>query len=75
MKNGLPSLGCHSIFDQRSSAYFSCASTVNVIGLLFLATVFVYGFAFNGDLNSWDVAKVTTMDSSTSIRIVENDMT
>jgi hypothetical protein len=32
----LPSLGCHSIFDQGSSAIFSCALTVNVTDLLFL---------------------------------------
>jgi hypothetical protein len=32
---GLPSLGCHSC-DRGSSAFFSCALNVNVIGLLFL---------------------------------------
>ncbi len=31
--------------------------------------------AFNGDLNQWDVAKVTLMESSKSIRIVANDLT
>ena len=40
----------------------------------FLATVFS-GSAFNGDLNQWDVAKVTTMDWSKSIRIVKDDLT
>ena len=41
----------------------------------FLATVFFDASAFNGDLNQWDVAKVTTMSSSKSTRIVENDLT
>ncbi len=41
----------------------------------FLATVFSYNSAFNGDLNQWDVAKVTTMVQSKSIRIVENALT
>jgi hypothetical protein len=31
-----PSLGCHSILNQGSSAFFSCALTVNIFGLLFL---------------------------------------
>jgi surface protein len=30
----------------------------------FLATVFQYASAFNGDLNQWDVAKVTYMGGS-----------
>ncbi len=41
----------------------------------FLATVFAYTSAFNGNLNQWDVATVTTMSSSKSIRIQENDLT
>ncbi len=40
-----------------------------------LATVFGSAYSFNGDLNQWDVAKVTDMNSSKSIRIVENDLT
>jgi hypothetical protein len=40
----------------------------------FLATVFRSAFAFNGDLNQWDVATVTTMQYSKSIRILENDL-
>ncbi len=60
-----------------SSAFFSCALLVNVIVLLFLATVFYGAEAFNGDLNQWDVAKVTSFnwEWSKSIRIVENDLT
>ncbi len=54
-----------------SSAFFSCALTLNVIGLFFFfATVFDSSSAFNGDLNQWDVAKVTTMVLSKSIRIM-----
>jgi surface protein len=37
----------------------------------FLATVFNQASAFNGDLNQWDVAKVTDMRFSKSTRIVE----
>jgi surface protein len=33
----------------------------------FLATVFYAARAFNGDLNGWDVAKVTDMYQSKSI--------
>ena len=40
----------------------------------FLATVFNKASAFNRDLNQWDVAKVTTMYASKSVRILENDM-
>jgi surface protein len=41
----------------------------------FLATVFSFCYEFNGDLKQWDVAKVTDMSGSKSIRIVENDLT
>ncbi len=41
----------------------------------FLATVFEAASAFNGDLNQWDVATVTTMHGSKPIRLVENDLT
>jgi hypothetical protein len=37
----------------------------------FLATVFYQASAFNGALNQWDVAKVTTMLLSKSVRIME----
>jgi surface protein len=40
----------------------------------FLATVFSSASAFNGDLNQWDVASVTNMNASKSMRIVENDL-
>ena len=43
--------------------------------LSFLATVFANASAFNGDLNQWDVAKVTTMQESKSIRMLENGLT
>jgi surface protein len=39
------------------------ALTVNVIGLFF-AIVFNDASSFNGDLNQWDVAKVTDMSLS-----------
>ena len=47
---------------------------MNVIDLLFFATVFYYASAFNGDLSQWDVAKVTDMGSSKSIIILEKDL-
>jgi surface protein len=50
---------------------FSCGS---VLSSFFLAAVFYQASAFNGDLNQWNVAKVTTMSNSKSIRIVENDV-
>jgi surface protein len=40
-----------------------------------LATVFYKATVFNVDLNQWDVAEVTDMSASKSIRIVENDLT
>ncbi len=76
LKNGLPSLGCHSILIRvLPFAFFSCALTVNIIGLSFLATVFFQASVFNGDLNQWDVAKVTNMRGSKLIRIRTNALT
>jgi surface protein len=71
----LPSLGCHSVLIRDLlAAFFSCVLTVNVIDPSFLATVFhSASISFNGDLSLWDVANVTTMSSSKSICIVEND--
>jgi hypothetical protein len=37
----------------------------------FLATVFEEASTFNGDLSQWDVATVTSMSWSKSIRVVE----
>ena len=70
-----PSLGCDGIVfgvGCSSAPFFPYALTVNVIGLLFLATVFYS--AFNGDLNQWDVAKVTDMSVSKSISVLEKDL-
>ncbi len=60
------------LFDQRVllGLSVSCALTVHVIYLPVFASVFWGASAFNGDLNQWDVAKVTDMSSSKSIRIV-----
>jgi surface protein len=63
--------GLSQYFDQCSTAFYSCALTVIAIG----AKVFLSASAFNGDLNQWDVAKVTTMKGGKSIRIEENDLT
>ena len=73
LKNVRPSLGCHRIVWSEGSSFglsCSCALTVHVIGLLVFATVFLGASAFNGVLNQWNVAKVTTMYASKSIRIV-----
>jgi hypothetical protein len=72
----LPSMGCHSILNQGSSfrllfLRYECECNRPS----FLAKVFQYASAFNGNLNQWDVAKGTIMDRSKSIRIPENDLT
>jgi surface protein len=68
-------LGCDGIVIgvgcSSAQPFFSYALTVNVIGLLFLATAFWQASAFNGDLSQWDVAKVTSMSYSKSISILE----
>ena len=69
-----PSLGCDGIVigvGCSSAPFFPYALTVNVIGLLFFATVFEYASAFNGDLSQWNVASVTSMSYSKSIIILE----
>jgi surface protein len=40
-----------------------------------LVTVFSGCYQFNGDLNQWDVAEVTTMKGCKSIRVLESDLT
>ncbi len=57
---------------RRSLGYHSIL--IRVLPPSFLATAFYGSGAFNGDLSQWDVSKVTTMESSKSIRIVENDL-
>jgi surface protein len=41
----------------------------------FLAPVFHTTSVFNGDLSLWNVEKVTNMQESKSVRIVNNDLT
>jgi hypothetical protein len=67
LKKVLPSLGCHRFLP---STFLFLHVTVHVIGLLVFATVFWDAFAFNGDLNLWNVAKLTDTSGSKSIRIV-----
>jgi hypothetical protein len=70
----LPSLGCHSILIRVVPPFFlrvDCEDNRPS----FFATVFDGASVFNGNLNQWDVAKVTTMYASKSIHIVENDLT
>ncbi len=74
-----PSLGCDGIVIGVGSGvlpplFFPYALTVNVIGLLFFVTVFRSASVFNGDLSQWDVAKVTNMNESKSIIILEKDL-
>jgi hypothetical protein len=62
-------------FDQGSSfCLFFTRDDCGYNGPSFFATVFNSAFAFNGDLSLWDVAKVTTMDLSKSMCIVENGL-
>jgi surface protein len=67
--------GQFEYFDQGSSV---CLLFLRVDcecnRLSFLATVFANASAFNGDLSQWDVATVTDMSWSKSIRIGENDL-
>ena len=72
-----PSLGCDGIVigvGCSSAPFFPYALTVNVIDLLFFATVFYEASAFNGDLNQWNVAKVTSMSYSKSISVLEKNL-
>jgi hypothetical protein len=62
-------------FDQGSSAFFFLRVDCEFDRPFFLATVFWSAYAFNRDLNQWDVATVTTMSYSKSTRILENDFT
>jgi hypothetical protein len=76
LKNFSPSLGCHNFFNQGSSfrlLFLRVDCECNRPSCLAIA--FQFASVFNGDLNQWDVAKVTTMPGSKSIRILENDVT
>jgi hypothetical protein len=53
-------------------AFCSSALTVHAIGPLVFATAFYMATAFEGVFNQWDVAKVTNMYRSKSIREVSN---
>ena len=66
--------GLFEYFDQGSSAFLFLSADCECNRPSFLATVFRSASAFNGDLNKWDVATVSTMSSSKSIRIVANDL-
>jgi hypothetical protein len=66
--------GLFQCFDQGSAAFFSCPLT-ECNRPSFLAIVFFHAYVFNGDLNQWDVAEVTTMEISKSICRVEIDLT
>ena len=71
----MPSLWCLSILIRVVfHLSFLARCRVNVIGLLFFATVFSYASVFNEDLTQWDVAKVTNMNESKSISILEKDL-
>ncbi len=63
--------GLSQYFDQGSSRLLFLRVGCECNRPSFLATVFNEGSVFNGDLNQWDVAKVTTMQASKLIRIVE----
>ena len=72
----LPSVGCWSILIRvLPSAFVFLRVDCECNRPSFLATVFADASAFDGDLSQWDVAKVTDMSWSKSIRIVENDLT
>ncbi len=54
----------------RQKCLYECCL---ILPLSFLATVFQSASVFNGDLSHWDVAKVTNMFNSKSIRKLKND--
>ena len=66
--------GLFEYFDQGSSAFLFLRADCECNRPSFLATVFKSASAFNGDLNNWDVAKVSYMSYSKSLRIVANDL-
>ena len=66
--------GLFEYFDQGSSAFLSCAFDCECNRPSVLATVFLMASSFNGDLNKWDVATVSDMSYSKSLRIVANDL-
>ena len=66
--------GLFEYFDQGSSAFLFLRADCECNRPSFLATVFSSASAFNGDLNKWDVATVSDMSGSKSIRIVANDL-
>ncbi len=74
LKTVLPSLGCYSIFIRFFRLLFLRVNC-DCNRPSFLATVFAWASAFNRDLNRWNVAKVTVMSHSKSIRIMENTLT
>jgi hypothetical protein len=74
-EESLSTLGCHGIFIWAvSPCFFARFCEYNRSSFLTLAFKDTR-LAFNGNLNQWDVAKVTTMRGSKSICIVENDLT
>ena len=66
--------GLFEYFDQGSSAFLFLRADCECNRPSVLATVFESASAFNGDLNNWDVATVSDMSGSKSLRIVVNDL-
>ncbi len=62
---------CH----QRALRQGCYSILIRVLPPSFLVTVFDRAVVFNGDLTQWDVASVTTVRTSKSIRVVENQST
>jgi surface protein len=64
-----------SVFDHGSFAFASCSVNCECNRCSFLVTVFEYAYAFNDDISKWNVAKVTDMSHSKSIRTLKFDLT
>jgi surface protein len=73
LMNVWPSLGCLSILTRCFPPFLFLCVDFECNRDSLLATVFSGCYEFNGDLNQWDVAEVTTMERSKSIRILEKD--
>ncbi len=70
---GAIAVGCE--WSLPSLSFLDHSILSGVLPPSFLATVFLSASAFNGDLNKWDVSKVTTIYSSKSIRVCKNGLT
>ena len=73
LMNVWPSLGCLSILTRCFPPFLFLCVDFECNRDSLLATVFSGCYEFNGDLNQWDVAKVSDVNKSKLIHIWQND--